>query len=53
MYINFVLEENKNNIVFKLESLARMQGIDASDAHSALADAELTDKILRIIKKKQ
>jgi len=43
----------KNNIVFKLESLARMQGIDASDAHSALADAELTAKILRIIKKKQ
>ena len=43
----------KNNVVFKLESLARMQGIDASDAHSALADAELTAKILRIIKKKQ
>ena len=43
----------KNNIVFKLESLARMQGIDTSDAHSALADAELTAKILRIIKKKQ
>ena len=43
----------KNNAVFKLESLARMQGIDTSDAHSALADAELTAKILRIIKKKQ
>ena len=43
----------KNNVVFKLESLARMQGIDTSDAHSALADAELTVKILRIIKKKQ
>ena len=43
----------KNNVVFKLESLARMQGIDTSDAHSALADAELTAKILRIIKKKQ
>ena len=43
----------KNNVVFKLESLARKQGIDASDAHSALADAELTAKILRIIKKKQ
>ena len=39
--------------MFKLESLARKQGIDASDAHSALADAELTAKILRIIKKKQ
>ena len=43
----------KNNVVFKLESLARMQGIDTSDAHSALADAELTAKILRIVKKKQ
>ena len=43
----------KNNPVFKLESLARMQGIDASDAHSAIADADLTAKILKIIKKKQ
>ncbi len=43
----------KKNVVFKLESLARMQGIDTSDAHSALTDAELTVKILRIIKKKQ
>ena len=30
-----------------------MQGIDASDAHSALADAELTAKILKIVKNKQ
>ena len=43
----------KNNPVFKLESLARNQGIDTSDAHSALADAELTAKILNIVKKKQ
>ena len=43
----------KNNPVFKLASLAQMQGIDASDAHSALADAELTAKILKIVKKKQ
>ena len=43
----------KNNPVFKLASLAQMQGIDASDAHSALADAELTVKILKIVKKKQ
>ncbi len=43
----------KNNPIFKLESLARMQGIDASDAHSAIADADLTAKILKIIKKKQ
>ena len=42
----------KNNPVFKLESLARMQGIDSSDAHSALADAEMTTKILNIVKKK-
>ena len=31
----------KNNPVFKLASLAQMQGIDASDAHSALADLSL------------
>ncbi len=43
----------KNNPVFKLASLAQMQGIDASDAHSALADAELTTKILKIVKNKQ
>ncbi len=43
----------KNNAVFKLESLARMQGIDSSDAHSALADAEMTAKVLSIVKKKQ
>ena len=43
----------KNNPVFKLESLARMQGIDASDAHSALVDAEMTAKILSIVKNKQ
>ncbi len=43
----------KNNPVFKLASLAQMQGIDASDAHSALADAELTAKILKIVKNKQ
>jgi len=43
----------KNNPVFKLASLAQMQGIDASNAHSAFADAEMTTKILNIIKKKQ
>ena len=43
----------KNNPVFKLESLARMQGLDSSDAHSALTDASLTVKILEIIKKRQ
>ena len=43
----------KNNPVFKLASLARMQGLDSSDAHSALTDATLTAKILSIIKKKQ
>tara|TARA_S200000501_G_scaffold365303_1_gene398590 strand:- start:1146 stop:2576 length:1431 start_codon:yes stop_codon:yes gene_type:complete len=43
----------KNNPVFKLESLARMQGLDSSDAHSALTDAILTAKILGIIKTRQ
>ncbi len=43
----------KNNPVFKLESLSRMQGLDSSDAHNALTDASLTAKILNIIKKRQ
>ena len=43
----------KNNPVFKLESLSRMNGFDSSDAHSALFDANLTMKILSLIKKKQ
>ena len=43
----------KNNPVFKLASLAQMQGIDESDAHSALADAELTAKIVKMVKNKQ
>ena len=43
----------KNNPVFKLESLSRINGFDSSDAHSALFDAELTMKILKLIKKKQ
>ena len=43
----------KNNPVFKLESLSRMNGFDSSDAHSALFDAKLTMQILRLIKKKQ
>ena len=43
----------KNNAVFKLESLARMQGIDSKDAHSALSDSIMTAKVLNIVKKKQ
>ena len=43
----------KKNAVFKLESIARMQGFDSSDAHSALADAEMTAKVLNIVRKKQ
>ena len=43
----------KNNPVFKLESLSRMNGFDSSDAHSALFDAHLTMNILGLIKKKQ
>tara|TARA_Y100000741_G_scaffold88084_1_gene65104 strand:- start:184 stop:1614 length:1431 start_codon:yes stop_codon:yes gene_type:complete len=43
----------KGNAVMKLESLARMNGFESSGAHSALFDAELTMKILGLIKKKQ
>ena len=43
----------KGNAVMKLESLSRMNGFEASGAHSALFDAELTMKILSLIKKKQ
>ena len=43
----------KNNAVFKLESLARMQGIDSTDAHSALSDSIMTAKVLNIVKNKQ
>ena len=43
----------KNNPVFKLESLSRMNGFDSSDAHSAFFDATLTMKILKLIKEKQ
>jgi exodeoxyribonuclease-1 len=43
----------KGNSVMKLESLARMNGFESSGAHSALFDAELTMKVLGLIKKKQ
>ena len=43
----------KNNPVFKLESLSRMNGFDSSDAHSALIDSQLTCKVLNLIKKRQ
>ena len=33
----------KKNPVFKLESLARENGFDSSDAHSALVDSELVE----------
>ena len=50
----FITEINeKGNAVMKLESLARMNGFEVSGAHSALFDAELTMKILSLIKKKQ
>ena len=42
----------KNNPVFKLESLSRMNGFDSSEAHSAIFDAKLTMNILDLIKKK-
>lgn len=44
---------DKNNPVFKLESLSRINGFDASDAHSALFDAQLTCNILKLIKSNQ
>jgi len=44
---------DKGNSVMKLESLARMNGFESSGAHSAIFDAELTMKILGLIKKKQ
>ena len=43
----------KGNAVMKLESLARMNGFESSGAHSALFDAELTVKVLGLIKNKQ
>ena len=43
----------KGNAVMKLESLSRMNGLEVSGAHSALFDAELTLKILNLIKNKQ
>ncbi len=43
----------KGNAVMKLESLARMNGFESGGAHSALFDAELTVKVLGLIKKNQ
>ncbi len=43
----------KGNAVMKLESLARNNGFESSGAHSAIFDAELTAKILGLVKKKQ
>ena len=44
---------DKGNAVMKLESLARMNGFESGGAHSALFDAELTVKVLGLIKSKQ
>ena len=50
----FLTEINdKGNAVMKLESLARMNGFESSGAHSAIFDAELTVKVLNLIKNKQ
>jgi len=43
----------KGNVVMKLESLARMNGIESSGAHSALFDSELVVSVLGLIKKNQ
>ncbi len=44
---------SKGNISMKLASLASINGFDASDAHSAMTDTELTVKLLSLIKNKQ
>jgi exodeoxyribonuclease-1 len=57
----FAIDENvlktelnhKGNKSMKLESLARLNGFDSKDAHSALFDAELTVKVLVLLKDKQ
>ena len=57
----FAIDENilktelnsKGNKSMKLESLARLNGFDSKDAHSALFDTELTVKVLGLLKYKQ
>ena len=41
---------NKGNKSMKLESLSRLNGIDSSKAHFALADCELCVSVLDLIK---
>ncbi len=43
----------KGNISMKLESLAKMNGFDSSNSHSAMTDTENTVKVLDLIKDKQ
>ena len=43
----------KNNISMKLESLSRVNGLDATNAHAAIVDTELTVKVLDLVKQKQ
>ena len=57
----FAIDENvlktelnpKGNKSMKLESLARLNGFDSKDAHSALFDTELTVNVLRLLKDRQ
>ena len=44
---------DKGNAIMKLESLARMNGIESSGAHNALFDANLTKLVLKKIYKEQ
>jgi len=44
---------DKGNVSMKLESLARLNGFDAKDSHSALVDTENTCNVLGLIKEKQ
>ena len=47
--LNSELNE-KGNVSMKLESLARLNGFDAKDSHSALVDTENTCNVLGLIK---
>ena len=50
--LNTELNE-KGNVSMKLESLGRLNGFNTDQSHSALFDAELTGKLLSIVKEKQ
>ena len=55
LIIIFLKQKNtkKGNVSVRLESLARMNGIETSGSHSAIVDSELVAKVLSLIKKRQ